>query len=186
MNNIMVDLETLDNKPSAIILSIGAVAFDPNTGRLGEEFYQVINTDSCRRAGLTESEDTVAWWKQQSEEAKQVLHEAEAETSCHLLKALIGFKDWLQPFKLSRVKVWGNGSDFDNPILTTAYSKVGMSLPWRFYNNRCYRTLKKLYPTVVFDKREGTYHNALDDAKTQALHAVKIFRVHNALQAKGI
>ncbi len=35
----MFDLETLGKKPSATILTIGAVLFYPRTGELGEQFY---------------------------------------------------------------------------------------------------------------------------------------------------
>ena len=38
MNNVMLDLETMGKGPSAAIVTIGAVFFDPMTGELGAEF----------------------------------------------------------------------------------------------------------------------------------------------------
>ena len=67
MNHIMVDIETLDTVQSAVVLSIGAVAFDPHTKELGEKFYVEFTTDlqAQQRLGRTISADTVTWWMQQ-------------------------------------------------------------------------------------------------------------------------
>lgn len=175
MKNVMVDLETRGFKPGCAILSIGAVAFGPETGKLGEEFYTVVNTASCHEAGLEDDESTMVWWNGQAEAAKKVLTEA-AETETTLATALAAFGTWLGQFGSRQVKVWGNGSDFDNAILAVAYGKLGRDLPWVFWNNRCYRTIKGLYPSIKVGPRTGTYHNALDDAKTQAEHLCRIVK----------
>lgn len=171
MQNVMNDLETLGRRAGCAILSIGAVAFDQATG-LGAEFYVVVNRESCVLAGLHEDPETVAWWEKQSPEAKTVLRQAE-EGGLMLADALDKFTEFLSSYDLKQVKIWGNGSDFDNAILTACYAAVGKDLPWEFWNNRCYRTLKSLRPQVKMT-RQGTYHNALDDAKSQALHAIQL------------
>jgi len=66
------------------------------------------------------------------------------------------------------------GSDFDNAILYAAYAASGLEQAWEYWNSRCFRTLKALVPHVKMEKG-GVAHNALDDAKNQALHAVKLF-----------
>jgi exodeoxyribonuclease VIII len=43
--------------------------------------------------------------------------------------------------------------------------------PWRHWNDRCYRTVKSLYPDVKLE-RVGTHHNAVDDAESQARHLI--------------
>lgn len=172
--NVMIDLETRGFKPGCAILSIGAVVFVGSS--LGQTFYRVINTKSCHDAGLTDDESTMTWWDGQSEAARKVIVEAEnSETS--LEAALNEFRMWLGRFGLKQVKVWGNGSDFDNAILACAYAAVKQEQPWPFWNNRCYRTVKSLYPQVKLQKRTGVYHNALDDAKTQAEHLGRIMKV---------
>jgi exodeoxyribonuclease VIII len=172
MTNVMIDLETLGMTPGCQILSIGAVHFSADG--LGQEFYAVVNTASCQSAGLLTDQSTVDWWSRQAEEAKKVIDEA-VQSPITLAQALGDFKSYLSFWGLSKVKVWGNGSDFDNAIMACCYKALGSDLPWKFWNNRCYRTLKGLRPAVQYD-RKGTYHNALDDAKTQALHAIEIFR----------
>ncbi len=69
--------------------------------------------------------------------------------------------------------MWGCGSDFDNVVLANAYTMCGLKAPWNFWNNRCYRTIKARYPEVEFE-RVGVYHRAVDDARSQALHLMKI------------
>lgn len=173
MVDVMVDLETLGRRAGCAVLSIGAVEFGP--GGLGREFYTVINRPSQRELGLFEDESTLKWWATQSEDACRVLFEAEQNQAVTLSAALGAFTNFLVPIGLKRVKVWGCGSDFDNAILTNLYAAVKADPPWDFWNNRCYRTLKSLIPSEK-PRREGTYHNALDDAKTQALHAIQLLQ----------
>jgi exodeoxyribonuclease VIII len=165
-NNIMVDLETMGNRGNAAIVSIGAVRFDP-TG-LKEEFYKVIDLDSSVMAGMDIDVSTVSWWLRQGAEARKIFTDVGVTS---LKAALVDFKIFIG----KGAEVWGNGADFDNVILKSAYDAVELPLPWQYWNNRCYRTMKGLYKQVKLD-RTGTHHNALDDAKTQAEHLIRIFK----------
>ncbi len=170
----MLDLETLGTRPGCSILSIGAVAFDPATRQLGPTFYTVINRASCRKAGLIEDRSTIAWWARQSEQARAVLSEAESIATPSIMDAAELFAGYLSNFAGSR-RIWGCGADFDNAILAHIYAQVGRALPWRYTNNRCYRTLKNLMPAIKPTERKGLVaHNALDDAIHQAQHAMEL------------
>jgi exodeoxyribonuclease VIII len=171
MDNVMIDLETLGRRAGCAILSIGAVAFDPDSGKLGSEFYVVVDRQS--QTALHTDPETLAWWEKQSAEARAVLTDP---TAIALGDALIKFNQYLAPYSFTKVKIWGNGGDFDNAIMASCYAAAGLEVPWAFWNNRCYRTLKNLVggPKLT---RQGTYHNALDDAKTQAEHAVQLFKL---------
>lgn len=174
MHHVMVDLETKGNKPGCMILSIGAVFFDPATGKLGDQYYKVVGPDGQKERGLHEDASTMAWWAEQSEEARKVLveHEACATT---LEDGLRSFNKFLESADggLKQVKVWGNGADFDNAILAVAYMAHQQHTPWAFWNNRCFRTLKDIV-TIKMEKKLVA-HNALNDAIMQAEHACKIF-----------
>lgn len=191
MNKCMVDLETLGNKPGCSIISIGAVMFDEDTGQLGATFYVTISRESNIRYGLVEDEATLKWWGEQSSEARTLLNEVRMGGT-PLPQALAMFTeflvttqytDWVYKDQMTlekskimdRLTMWGNGADFDNAILAVAYDKVNGVPPWKFWNNRCYRTLKNLYPRQKL-ARVGVHHNALDDAKTQARHAIYLLR----------
>ena len=180
MKRVSVDTETTGISAGCPILSIGAVEFDTETGTLGEQFYCVINHESCLAKGLRPNEETIAWWAQRSEEARQVLNQASepvSESVLTITDALTKFNEYLSQFGKD-VEVWGNGSDYDNVILDAAYKATGVPRFWEFWNNRCYRTLKNLFPEVKF-VRQGMYHHALHDAISQANHALDIFKQIN-------
>lgn len=167
-NNVMVDLETLGTLPGSVILSIGAVAFE-EMAVAEEGFYVAIRRADCELMGLKTSAETLAWWEKQSTDARKVLADP---TGISLAGALDSFNDYLSQFP-STVSIWGNGANFDNPLLACAYEAVGLKPYYKFYNERCYRTVKNQYPDIKL-VRTGTYHNALDDARSQAEHLVQI------------
>jgi len=165
--HIMIDFETLSTNPNAAVLSLGAVAFT-RLGLTDEEFYVNIDGEDCKRLGLHESASTVAWWAKQSQEAKDAL-EVDKQT---LLDAMSKFSAWVR--QVGGTHVWGNGADFDNPILKSCYEAIEADTPFKPYNGRCYRTIKSIPNTPKMQRRIGTHHNALDDAKSQALHILEI------------
>jgi hypothetical protein len=175
----MVDLETLGTVPGCAILSIGAVEFDRFGVRLAE-YYSEISTNSCQERFLTVSEATRQWWMQQDEEARGVVERC-AVGGEDIKTVLETFAFFIKGFG-DDVCVWGNGSDFDNALLAVAYEVCGMKLPWSFTNNRCYRTLKNLFPDITL-VRQGTYHNSLHDARTQAEHAARLLERLTSLEA---
>lgn len=180
MNHIMLDLETLDTSPSAVVLSIGAVVFDPYTNVLGDHFYVEMTEDigSQQERGRTISGDTVRWWMQQDMLAKRVfaVPPPDGVERISTLEALTRFGAFVAANGGRDVELWGNGADFDNVILGSLYDAFGLRKPWSYSRNRCYRTMKNLgigprKPQV----RVGVYHNALGDAVTQAAHLQEIF-----------
>ena len=58
----MIDMESLDNKSGAAILSIGVVLFDQTFNILEDTFFETIDLDSSLQAGLKVSGDTFYWW----------------------------------------------------------------------------------------------------------------------------
>jgi hypothetical protein len=162
--------------PGSVVLSIGAVYFGEDG--LGEEFYHVISRSHSEEMGLKESESTQQWWSKQSAEARKVVDASMAEDAPSLHDALNAFTKFVK--KDTNVKVWGNGADFDNPLLACCYDVAELKQAWIAWNGRCYRTLKNIAPGPKL-VRVGTYHNALDDAKSQALHAIELFKLHPTL-----
>ena len=162
---VMVDLETMGTGANSAIIAIGAVVFE--NYKVTDEFYRVVDLQSCIDAGLEMDASTVMWWMQQSDEARAQFN----KSSNTLQEVLEDFSVWCP----DNAQMWGNGAAFDNVILSNAYKKCGMTQPWKFWNDMCYRTLKNMNPKIKME-RVGTYHNALDDAKSQALHLMKIFQ----------
>lgn len=161
--HIMVDIETLGKHAGCIILSLGAVAFDPkDPNKAGETFYANIDPFDMQQYGFHTDPDTVEWWKGQSEEAK-------ASLLVDRKPAVVVLKDFIQWFHSVRgEQIWSQGASFDIPIIDCALKIYGLTPPWKYWNVRDTRTA---YDIFNFDprsvKRVGTYHNALDDCQYQ-------------------
>lgn len=175
--HIMVDLETLGRGPGCRILSIGAAVLVSNMALPDlTEFY--LELDPNNQPGLAIDPETWDWWQNQDAAVRDRLFKDEPRPG--LAEALKKFAEYLETMGGRdakgdlRVCIWGNGSDFDNAILQYAYRAVGLPVPWPFWNNRCYRTLKALAPSLKIE-RQGSHHNALDDARSQAIHTHALF-----------
>lgn len=177
MHNLMLDIETLGTDQDAIVVSIGAVFFDPQTGEVGNEFYRKLNFQDQIDLGRRPTQGTIEFWLNQSKEAQQVFNE-EGVSTAQALEEFTGFTEEFS--EVSLCKPWGNGPSFDLTIMETLLKDFKVELPWKFWNVRCLRTFKE----YVYDGndliREGIYHHALDDCK----HQIKI--VTTGLQKKVI
>lgn len=166
---LMIDLETLGTTPDCFILSIGAAEFDIESGEIGETFHQKIDPNSSQ-PGRVIDPGTVAWWDKQSEEARADVMSGEMI----LTDVLSNFAKFVKSVRPGTV--WGNGSTFDISILENAYE---YKAPWRFFAVSDCRTVEMLAnPRVTRAqfKREGTHHNALDDAIYQATYISAMIR----------
>lgn len=167
MTDIMLDLETMSTEPNAAIVAIGAIKFDIQTGVRGSMFYQVVNLESSVGAGGIIDPKTVCWWLRQSYDTRAIFLNNDGEG---IEGALVAFTEWVPTEEFN---VWGNGAAFDNVILTGAYHRCGITPPWSYHNDRCYRTMKQLYPDITIPRVDVT-HNALDDAIWQTNHLLTI------------
>ena len=168
----MVDLETLGKAPYAPILSIGACAFTMGYEPIIDTFYQAVNLESCMELGMRPDGDTIKWWAKQEEAARsQAFHDPEQVS---LPLALDAFTDW---YNSRPMRMWGNSARFDCGLLEAAYKLCRKEVPWQWWNEGCYRTVKNLPGArSVALQRYGTHHNALDDALSQAVHLRSIYR----------
>lgn len=170
--HIMIDLETMDTKPTSAITAIGAVAFTLEEGIIEPHFYQKVDLQSSIEVGLTVNGNTIEWWLGQGEEARAEM----MKPGLHITHSLFNFFNWYKT--VEGCEVWGNGSSFDNPIMDNAYAKCGLAAPWEHFNHRCYRTIKVLGRDVPKVKPIIAHH-ALHDAIAQAQHLINICKAKN-------
>lgn len=138
LNDVMLDIETTSQAPNAAIISIGAVFFNPITGNIGAEFYQVIDLEDAMQYGQVGA-STLQWWMKQSDEARAIFNDKD---TMPLKDALLELNDWLYQIEGYKNRiVWGNGATFDNVILSNAYTATKMTKPWHFSNDRDVRTV---------------------------------------------
>lgn len=171
MNNIMLDIETLSTDFDAVIISIGAVRFDLSTGIKGDTFYRKIDKQSCVDVGLKINPDTVDWWMNQDEKARQEFLSKSDRIS--ISDALIE----LSEFILKEDFVWSNGASFDLVILRSAYKACQIDLPWEFYNEKDVRTLAGLVPEVKENEPfVGVKHHPVSDCIHQIKYCSKVYQ----------
>jgi len=171
-NHIMIDLETLDVRPSASILTIGAVKFDPYGNDIKhpdcDKFYVKVDLDSCDRLRLTVDDNTVAWWSQQS---------AEAQAEAFSENGRIPIEDAMQQlykFCWGAKYVWSHGAGFDVVILEHVFNRVGRAVPWKFWQVRDTRTMFDL--GIDPNRPPILKHHALEDAWNQAVGVQNVIR----------
>ncbi len=170
--DIMIDLETLDVLPSATILTIGAVKFDPFGMDVEEpaceKFYVKVDVDSCDRIGCTVSQSTLDWWASQSKAAQDAAFDPTdrvpiEEAMTQLYKFCWGAK-----------RVWSHGAGFDIIILEHIFRKIGKAIPWQFWEVRDTRTLFDI--GVNPERPPVLAHHALEDAWNQAVGVQNVYK----------
>ena len=160
--DIMLDIETLATSPDAVVLTFGAIKFDPFNPsiQMSDGIYFRINVDEQIDLGRRVDEGTVAWWGTQSAEVRE---EALGETD---RASLEDFTKALNKFVVGATRIWAQGPVFDIVILENLYRQIGKPAPWQYYAIRDSRTLLK---ALGDDRKGGTLlHNALADAVSQA------------------
>lgn len=170
----MIDLETLGNNPEATILTAGLVFFNRTKDIDPTGFEFVISPEHL--SGKMDY-STVLWWMEQSQEARSALlrklSSPMSNTELHVCEKIQEvFYDHSDP---ATIKVWGNGANFDITILESMFRRNSRNFPWRFYNVRCYRTVKQINLEILPEEFKGIKHDALHDAYHQVEHLVRIF-----------
>jgi len=166
--HIMVDIETLGTSPRSVIFSVGAIKI--KDAKIAGEFLGNPSIESSLDSGFKIEAKTLKWWMTQSDEARLQFNQSTGS----LRETLRDFTYWAGPSK--SLYLWGNGADFDNTHLAEAYKACKMDVPWNFWNSRCFRTLKGLFPDSKIPLKVGTKHHALNDALAQAHHLIQIFK----------
>ena len=173
--HVMIDLETMGNVPGSVIVAIGAVAFDVETGgsEAPSHFYRTISLQSCLDVGLTVQGSTVEWWLRQGDAARGALL-LDQKT---IFEALEDFSKWFP----AGAPVWGHGAIFDVSIIEAAFRAAMFEIPWGYRDSRDTRTLFSLVGQKV--GKGGVAHNALDDAIVQAQAVIEAYA---KLRASGV
>lgn len=171
--HLMLDIETLDTRPSAAVLSAAAVAFE--FGREGVEISAqrqwFLNLgQQLVYMKRTVSVDTVEWWSRQPAAAKEAVTPGSTIAVDVAMEHLADFIKTVDPDY-----VWAQGASFDFPILSSLAQGVGVEL-WPFWIERDCRTVLGLPEGGVDRERIAEEHGlqahaAIDDCLIQ-IHAM--------------
>jgi hypothetical protein len=183
MTDIMIDLETLGLQKHCTILSIGACAFDRDSGNITSTFSIDISRTASEFIGFREDPETLKWWNNQCPEAKALLQRCDSPTDSELPHhAAERFVTWFNNTAGKNIKgVWANEPTFDCEILSHFLTWLKKETPWHFRHERSCRTIVDLGRELGIDPKKdmpftGTPHNAKDDAIHQAKYVSAIFQ----------
>lgn len=184
--HVIIDNETLGLTPSAVLVTIAAVAVEIENGHatiLGSWYRRLQWARDYSEAVRSVEHEVIDWWLEQSDAAFDEAFERDCGRIPTWL-AMHSLQAWLA---LNPYPIWGNGADFDNAQLQHAFTQLGMRWPFRL--NRCLRSLRGL----VLDLHPGTKlpkfpadkikHHALHDAEHEAdvlATLINVLRAHGA------
>jgi hypothetical protein len=171
-NHLMLDLETLDTKPTSIVLSIGACVFNDNKlTNINElkkhSFYRILNIPEQESVNRTISLDTLHWWlTQDAQMLTSYLNQSRNSISIKNKEYLGLLNGFMHIHNIEYI--WSNSPTFDMTIITSLYKDFNMEFPINFRKWLDVRTCKFMHQS---DKPQfvGTKHLAIDDAINQAM-----------------
>ena len=165
--SLMVDLETMAASPNAVVLTLGAVHFNPWGNGYGDKLYFRINIDDQDKFNREVDPNTLEWWSKQD---PIVMEEAFSDADRIPLTDAI---DRFHKFAWGCDTFWSHGATFDLVIIESIYKQLGRPVPWQFWQLRDTRTLFDL----GFDPEmpKGGKHDALQDAIRQAVGVQNIY-----------
>lgn len=183
-NHMMIDLETLDTRPTGVVFQVGVICFaDVLYGEPAEQIIleeKLFHVDILHQImnGRTVDPETVKWWMTQDPVA-WMRHPEE----CVLEHDV--FNEIAQMMGRNGVcDVWSNSPSFDAVLMRSiedGLRKNGIlaaEFP-SFRNDMDMRTLKQICRRMrfcEFDSQRVTSHNALQDCRDQVNDVVMMLR----------
>lgn len=178
MLDIMIDIETLATGPGAVVLTIGAIKFDPFADDRGsvdlankkinmDVFYRRIDPDSFTWPEAFIHEGTLEWWSKQTPEVRK---EAFTEVDRVSMKqAMLELYRWSGAFN----NAWANGPAFDMVILESHAKALERGVPWKYWQVRDTRTI---YGLTEHERPNPALHHAAWDCWSQIVALQSCFR----------
>jgi len=160
---ISIDIEAMSLQPTAAIISIGAVMFDPQGDWIGDSFHIDISLQDGLRHGLTADAETILWWIGQEGEARHHVIIGQQDPA-PLYVGLEAFCSWMP----KDAEVYAKQASYDFAAIRHACGKVGLRAPWDHRAEVCMRKMLADYTGPKLPENAGRPHHALDDARHQA------------------
>lgn len=170
---VTLDLETLSTRPDAVILSLGAIKFNPYSLEPHyEELEMRLDVDEQLSMGRHVMDSTMEWWGSQSPEVQEAAFGDENRIS------VADFMRRLNKFVNRADEIWCQGPVFDIGILENLYRQMETPSPWQYWSIRDSRTLFKVFGERRNMSRTNA-HNAVADCIAQSRGIQEIIRQYN-------
>jgi hypothetical protein len=183
MRHAMIDLETLSVRNDAAVISIGVAIFDDDD--IVDSVGWALSPKSVH--GHIDP-NTVFWWTQQSEAAR------EYSFTGKYLSMTVGFELKTLLAKHDVKEVWSKDPHFDHVILTEWWHRVEKvehynlgEFPYHYRAPRSYRTLESEalragFTEDMWSQFNYVAHNPVDDAVTQARAVIQMRKLLGSQQ----
>ena len=166
--HLMVDIEALDPKTGGIIVSVGAVVFNIDTGEVVDaKEWEIKVVEQEQKYNRTISARCLLWWMQQSEGCLATLKKKDSER-IGVREFVFEFKEFVTKHNMERA--WCKGMNFDYDLIEELFKAVGQRWPIKkskYRDCRVYYDYGKkldLLPKKI-DRKDA--HTALGDALFQ-------------------
>lgn len=160
----MIDIETLGTEPDCVVLSVGAVKFDPY--KASDPHAKTLwrpSADEQMNADRSVLESTLQWWAGQPQ---HIQDEAFSEDGRIPLEQF--FKE-LNKYLVGVDKIWCQGPQFDMVILENLYKQFDHHMNWAFWQVMDCRTIFNMMPVDPRKAIQQNLHSADEDAYYQAV-----------------
>ena len=172
----MIDIETLGTLPNSVVLTVGAVKFDPftNIEPHSPKLWK-LDIDEQDQKGRFVDEKTLEWWAKQDEEIRDRSFTDEGRISnTEFMKDL---NSWLTGVDT----IWAQGPQFDMVILEDLFKSFDHHMNWFYWQVNDCRTLFKMMPVDPRKAIQENLHDAQADAHWQAVCVQQFYRDYNIL-----
>lgn len=170
-HGIMYDIETLDVEGSAVVVQVAAVLFNLNKREIVDTVNIHFDFQGQIDSGRSISRDTLLFWLRQPKEAIEAVffpdHLFNTDDGIRVL--LMNVERWQRDNDV--IEHWANGDKFDITVLESLFLDQEEETPWKFYELRDLRTIKKYcvppefkYSVLAIPR---VAHDALSDAMAQ-------------------
>jgi exodeoxyribonuclease VIII len=189
---VQIDLETFGLKSNCPVISLGAVVYTYGQGIYGS-FHRYFDLDEQFRNGRIPQSDTIRWWLNQGESARQSISRNQTFSVDDVTDE---FYEWWREDVDDPIQDWAedddpelgahvmsNGPAFDISILDSLFTEV----PWHYRNVRCFRSMVDWFGSVKINDDQlppalSIRHDALSDAYRQALIHLELMKTYEQLR----
>lgn len=171
--HIMIDIETWDTKPSALIRAMAVASFTPDS-IISVHLLDLRNTlDEQIELGGTISLDTVEFWRHTFNLGalldRTCVNDHEVQVKIARMSRCMHIFNKLNTLDVTPdTTIWSRGS-FDLDILESLATGLDFTLPWTYWQRADVRTLDQLIPKPVPTRP----HDPVSDCLAQILHVQK-------------
>lgn len=173
----MIDIETLGTEPDCVVLSVGAVKFNPfNSQEPHSRILWRPSADEQINAERSVLESTLEWW------AKQDAHVRDATFTEEGRISVSEFASELNKWLTGVDKIWCQGPQFDMVILENLFKQFDHHRNWAFWQVQDCRTIFNMMPVDPRKAIQQNLHSADDDAFWQAVCVQQTFNHFNVVE----